>query len=439
MEDLTVMIVDGSARAHALSSAYEASPNVKRIIVSPGNAGIGYKRQKDVFIEPGKLTDPNTFLAVAQKYKPDLIDVCQDDALAVGTVDLLHQHGFRAFGPTRAAARLEWDKAWSRQFMTEHNVPSPDFRTFTSEKEGIAFVEGHFGMGGKPLYIKAAGLCAGKGAIPATNAEEAVQAIQTMKSFGDAGKTYLIEKTLVGEEASVYAISSGNAFAMVKAAQDHKRRDNRDLGPNTGGMGSVAPCGLVNALVAERVEKTIIRPTLEGMARAGAPYVGILYGGIMVDDHHPYVVEFNSRWGAPEAEVVIPSIKTPMDKIVLGALEGTLPVISMDTKTRVCIVGASKGYPGDVSAVKGKQVHGLEDAMKMPGIQIFSAGLNVVDGKFYANGGRLFSVVAEADTCADAQLLALEAMMRIKIDGDNLYFRTDIGHRDIARELQSAP
>lgn len=439
-ENLTVMIVDSSARAHALSDAYERSPNVKKIIVSPGNDFIGYNRQKEVVIEPGKLTDPNSFLAVAQKHKPDLVDVCQDDALAVGTVDLLQNNGFTVFGPTKAASRLEWDKAWARDFMRTHKIPHPEYITCENEEYGIALATQIYEKTKEKLtFIKAAGLCAGKGAVPARNLEEAIAAIKTMKSFGAAGETFLIEEGMVGEEASVYAFSDDWNMRMTKPAQDHKRLLWGDQGPNTGGMGAVAPAGVITEDVRGKIAREVIIPAINGMRMREMPYTGVLYVGVMVDDGKPRVVEFNSRWGAPEAEVILPGIQTPMDEIAFACVNRELQKLDIieDGKARVCVVGASKGYPGDISAVKGRYINGLDLAMKVPGVKVYGAGIKVQDGKFYANGGRLFSLVAEGATVKEAQAKALDAMRLVSVEGNNLHYRTDIGWRDMQREKVS--
>ncbi len=443
-EDLTVMIVDSSARAHALSATYEKSPNVKRIIVSPGNDFIKYKRLKEVLVEPGKLTDPQSFLAVAQKYKPDLVDVCQDDALAYGTVDLLQANGFTVFGPTKDAARLEWDKAWSREFMSKENIPRPDFVTFTDEEAGIEFARAVYkSVPGKLLFIKAAGLCAGKGAIPARNLEETIVAVETMKSFGPAGKTYLIETGMFGEEASVYAFSDGLNFSVVRPAQDNKRLGNFDEGPNTGGMGAVAPAGSITTSLKESIAREIISPAIAGMHGRKIPYRGVLYAGIMVVDEDgklvPKVVEFNSRWGAPESEVVVPGIQTPMDQIAYACINQKLNTIDIkeDDKTRVCVVGAVRGYPDNaaVDAAKKRKlrIYGLEEAMRIFGVTVYGAGIKMDDSKFYVNGGRLFSLVAEGFDIRDARAKAMHAMSFISVEGNNLHYRTDIGWRDVER------
>lgn len=445
-EELTVMVVDASARAHAVSEAYERSPNVKKIIVTPGNDFIGYNRKKEVVIEPGKLTDSQSFLAVAQKHKPDLVDVCQDDALAVGTVNLLKENGFNVFGPSKEASQLEWDKKWSRDFMRDHCLPHPFYKTFStldcdSNRAGRWFMDNFYKENpGKLMFVKAAGLCGGKGAIPTTNIEEAHEALQQMVAFtrAGAGETYLIEEGMIGEEASVYSFCDGKIYRTLKPAQDHKRRDNFDLGPNTGGMGAVAPAGVMTKEMIEAVNNTIVHPAVCGMAKIGSPYVGVLYTGVMVTKDGPQVVEFNSRWGAPEAEVVVSGIKTPMDRIAFACIEGKLDQqeIFEDDKVRVCVVGASRGYPGDVSAVKGKRIYGLEEAMRVPGVRLYGAGIVVRDGKFYANGGRLVSVSAEGDSYAESRSRALTAMAQIYIEGSNLQYRTDIGWRDMERALK---
>jgi len=441
MENLTVMVVDASARAHAVSEAYERSPNVKRIIVSPGNDFIGFNRKKEVVIAPGKLTDAQSFLAVAQQYKPDLVDVCQDDALAVGTVDLLKENGFNVFGPSAAASQLEADKRFSRLFMKRNMIPSPWFFSFSNEPSGIEFVEGHYGKNARNplLFVKAAGLCAGKGAIAVRNLEEAAAAIKKMASFGNAGKEYLIEEGMVGEEASIYSFSDGVYSYTVKSAQDHKRRDNYELGPNTGGMGAVSPAGVVTDKLMGEIQKLIVSRAIAGMNREGTPYVGVLYTSIMTTKYGPEVVEFNARWGAPEAEVVVPGIKTRMDEIAFACINGDLhkQSIEEDGKVRVCVVGASRGYPDDVSAVKGKRIYGLDEVMRMPDVRVYGAGIKVQDGKFYANGGRLFSISAEGSDILEARSKALTAMSFVSIEGNNLQYRTDIGWRDIERSRKA--
>lgn len=433
-----VMIVDHSARAHALADAYIRSGN--EVVMTEGNDFAAHVSKDSVILaKEANHKNPESVLAAAKKYEVGFVDVCQDDALALGTVDLLTANNILAFGPTKAAARLEWDKAWARDFMRMHNIPHPEFITCESEEYGVELAKQIYsGKKDKLTFIKASGLCAGKGAVPAANLDEAIKAIESMKSFGAAGKTFLIEEGMIGEEASVYAICDDWNIKITKPAQDHKRLLWGDQGPNTGGMGAVAPAGLITPELESRIAKEIIIPTVNGMRMHNSHYTGVLYVGVIATKDGPKVVEFNSRWGAPEAEVVIPGIQTPMDDIVYACNNKKLQNLDFkeDGKTRVCIVGAVKGYPDSnaVKAMKGKYINGLDLAMQHSGIKVYGAGIEVKDGKFYVNGGRLFSLVAEADSIKLAQAKALSAIENVYVEGNNLHYRTDIGWRDIQRE-----
>lgn len=440
-QDLTVMIVGSGAREHALSHAYEESPQVGRIIVSPGNDFIAFRREKEVLIDKNcSLKDPASILALAQKYKPDIVDVAQDDALALGTVDLLRENWFLAFGPTKDSARIEWDKKWSRQFMQRHDIPHPTFKYFTSPQEATMFAEHLYTRNPTTLlYTKATGLCAGKGALKSESLEQAIENIQKMKSFGSAGEVFLIEQGLVGEEFSSYAISDGEHYHIFKSAQDNKTVSDNDQGDQTGGMGAVSPA-MVTAPYAEMIENELIAKAIKGMAAEGNPYRGILYLGGIMTEAGPMNIEYNSRWGDPECQAVLPSLQTDYVRMVKECLgvagwKGDLRMIetSQDSKTRVCVVGASRGYPGDYSAAKGKEIFGLEEAMKMKDVLVFGAGIKIEDGHFYANGGRLFNIVGEGNNIVEAKGKADEAMKLVNIEGDNLHYRTDIGWRDAER------
>lgn len=434
---LTVMIVDKGARAHVLSEAYERSPNVKKIIVAPGNDFIGFNRKKEVIILPADVKNPQTFLEIARKYQPDIIDVAQDDAIAAGTVDILEKNGFKTFGPSQQAAQIESNKKWSRDFMKANKIPHPSYESFSDESSAKDYIEKIYKQNPSAfLFVKASGLCGGKGAIPIRNFQDGIQAIESMKKFGEAGKEFVIEEGMNGEEVSVYAICDGENYVVVKnIAQDHKRVFAFDQGENTGGMGTYSPVSLVTPELMKVIEEETIAPVINGMKKIGIYYCGILYVGLMIDGKDVKVVEYNSRWGAPEAEVIIPSIKTPIDEIVFAVLGKRLKGISIeeDGKTRICIVGASKGYPGDYNAVKGKRIYGLEEVTKIPGISVFGAGIAVKDGKFYANGGRLFSIVAEGKDILEARQKALSAMSHVYVEGNNLHFRHDIGWREMKR------
>jgi len=437
-ENLTVLVIGSGAREHTISKAYEKSPQVRKIIVAPGNDFIGYKSQKEVIIDKScGLKNPQSILEIAKKYKPDLVDVAQDDALAGGTVDLLKEKGFRVFGPTKQASRIEWDKRWSRGFMQRHKIPAPQFEYFDSEEPAKTYVKGLYEQEhSKLLYIKATGLCAGKGALKSRSLEEAVTNIGKMKSFGDSGKIFLVEEGLVGEEFSCYAISDGKNYKILKSAQDNKTVFNFDEGDQTGGMGAISPA-MVTAPISKEIEEQLIAKAINGMNKEGVPFVGVLYLGGIVVNGKPMNIEYNARWGDPECQVVLPSIKTDYAEIVLSCLEGRLgkTEIEPDNKTRVCVVGASRGYPNDYKAVKGKRIYGLEKAMAMKGVTVFGAGIDVRDGKFYANGGRLWSIVGEGDNILEARPKAYSAMAHVYIEGNNLHYRTDIGSGDVGKIL----
>ena len=440
-QHLSVMIIGSGAREHAISQAYEKSPQVDRIIVVPGNDFIEYKRQKEVLIDKNcSLKDPFSILGIAKKYRPDLIDVAQDDALASGTVDLLQENGFQVFGPTKQAARIEWDKRWSREFMQRQQIPHPHFRYFDSEERGINYIKEVYSQeSGQLLYIKAASLCSGKGALKSTSLDEAIRNIRRMKSFpNEAGNVFLVEEGLVGEEFSYYAISDGQTYQLLKSAQDNKTVFNFDYGDQTGGMGAISPANVTDSISFE-IEENLISKAINGMASEGVPYKGMLYLGGMAVNGKPVNIEYNARWGDPECQVVLPSLETDYVEVVVACLEGRLKDVQVrqDGQTRVGVVGTSRGYPNDYSAVKGKRIYGLEEAMEMEGITIFGAGMEVRNGRFYAHGGRLFSVVAEGKNILEARQRAYSAVARLNIEGNNLHYRTDIGWRDVERFLRT--
>ena len=429
------MIVGSGAREHAISCAYEKSEKVEKIIVTPGNDFIGFNREKDVIIDKNcKLDNPESILEIAKKYKPDLIDVAQEDALAAGTVDLLKENGFRVFGPVKAAARIEWDKKWSREFMDKQDIPRPDFKYFQDLGEAKKYVFSLYEKDpNKLLYIKAVGLCAGKGALKTESYVEAVSNIEKMKEFKDAGKVFLIEEGLSGEEFSYYAISDGENYKLLRSAQDNKTVFNFDSGGQTGGMGVVAPAKVTESISGE-IESELIGKAIGGM-KSESPYVGILYLGGMVVGGKPVNIEYNSRWGDPECQTVLPGIESDYLDLVMACLDKRLNEVEIkqDNKVRICVVGASRGYPGDYSIVKGKRIYDLLEAMKVEGVKIYGAGISVRNGNFYAKGGRLFSVVGWGENILDASRKAYTAMALISIEGNNLHYRTDIGWRDLER------
>lgn len=434
MKDITVLVIDSGARGHAISAAYEKSPQVSRIILAPGNDFAGFNRKKEVVVEKNcNLKSTDSILAVAKKYEPDLVDVAQDDALAGGAVDLLRNSGFLVFGASKQAAILEWDKKFSREFMLRQNIPAPRFRYFDTEESAKTYAKSLYEKNPeKIVFVKAAGLCGGKGALKTRNLGEAFAGIERMKIFGEAGKVFLIEDGLIGEEFSYYAISDGSDFKVFNSAQDNKTVFNFDEGDQTGGMGAISPA-LATESLAKEIEDALISKAISGMKKEGVPYCGILYLGGIVVDGKPMNIEYNARWGDPECQAVLPSVENYAD-VVLAALAGKLNKIKIeqDNKTRVCIVGAAKGYPNDYSAARGKRIFGIEEALE-EGVKIFGAGIDVRNEKFFANGGRLFSVVAEGKNILEARQKAYSDIAHISVEGNNLHFRTDIGWRDVER------
>ncbi len=436
-KDMTILIIGSGGREHAISCAYEKSQKVKKIIVAPGNDFISFKRRKDVTCDNNcSQKDPESILKIAKKYAPDLIEVAQDDALAAGTVNLLQKEGFQVFGPTQESSRIEWDKKWSREFMQRHDIPSPKFKYFKSEERALGYVEGLYQDKNKIVYVKAAGLCEGKGALKATNLNDALKAVKQMKNFGPAGNVFLIEEALKGEEFSYYIISDGKNYQVFKSAQDNKTVFNFDLGPQTGGMGAISPAKITEPIT-NKIEEEQIKKAIDGMNQEGIPYKGILYLGGIVNENKIMNIEYNARWGDPECQAILPSLETDYVDIVLATINGNVNsvLIRQDNKIRMCVIGVSKGYPVDYSKSKGKRIYGLEEAMEENGIQVFGAGVKMENEKFYTNGGRLFSIVAEGDTLLEAKEKAYGVIAKITIEGNNLEYRTDIGWRDIEREL----
>ncbi len=467
-----VMIIDGGARGHALALAYRGNhPHFKKeeeVFVAPGNKGMENNFVNREFslwedsiniVPTVSLKDPNSILEAARIIKPDLVDVAQDDALALGTVDLLQQHGFNTFGPTRKAAQIEWDKGWAREFMQRHNIPHPEFRTFqkiidlerTNRSEVISYASQLLDRSGI-VFLKASGLYAGKGVVSATNMMEVREALSEIYKMGSASQTFLVEEGMRGEEFSYYALVKGTDFACFQSAQDNKRVWNGDKGQNTGGMGANSPA-LVTKGLERRIEDEIIRPTVEGLASEGRPYNGILYlGGMVCEDGSIKVVEFNSRWGDPECQVILPALKgksknyfkliTAENLSEVTEIGDGRSTIEQDGLARVCIVGASVGYPGNYE--QGKKI-----SFSRPGLNphlnayLLSAGINVVDGQMYTRGGRVLNVLsgyagAGDKTVSDARVKALQKIACISIEGNGLHYRTDIAWRDVEREQKRA-
>lgn len=434
---MKILVLGSGGREHALASAYSRSAKVQKVFVAPGNGLMDFINDKISILPNIPALDFEKVLQFVKKEKIDLVDVASDDLLAAGLVDKFEKKRILAFGASKRASEIEWNKDWARSFMKKYKLPIPQYESFNNVEKAIAYVKK---IPEQTLFIKAAGLALGKGVIRADTKKEAIDAISQMKSFGKSGETFLIEEGLVGEEFSLFAICDGEDYVITKAAQDHKTVFDGDKGPNTGGMGCVAPTGVINSSIIRTIEVKIIKPLLVGMEKEGRPYRGILYLGGMLTKKGVKIIEFNARWGDPEAEVILPGITSDYVDIALAVIEGSLSKhkIKQDKKVRVSVAGCSKGYPSDYTKVKGKEVLGIPDALKISGVSIFGAGIKRDKEKFFANGGRVFYLVAVGDNIVDARKKAYSAMKKISIAGDNLHYRTDIGWRDTKRLTMSS-
>lgn len=439
---MKILIIGSGGREHVLADTYSKSKNVKKVYVVPGNDLMNFQNNKIAIFPNVKSIDFSKILKIAKKYKVDLIDVAQDDPLALGFVDKFTKHGFLCFGPTQKASEIEWNKKWSRDFMQKYNLPIPFFKSFDNQKAAIEYIESSMK---NTVYVKASGLAAGKGAIRAENKTQAISAIKSMSQFGKSGETFLIEECLEGEEFSVFVLCDGKNYVIAKTAQDHKTVYEKNKGPNTGGMGCVAQTLAASPKILKETETKIIKPFLRGMEKEGRIYSGVLYLGCILtpstDSGGPSgikIIEFNARWGDPEAEVILPSIKTDYTDVIMNILKERLDKkkIIFDKKIRVSVAGCSRGYPDDYSNVKGKRIFGIEKAFNLNSISIFGAGIKRKGKNFFAYGGRIFHLVAEGDSVTEARKKAYEAMSLIYVEGNNLHYRTDIGWRDLEREIK---
>ena len=425
----TVVVIDGGGRGAALVHKYSESSHVKKIIAIPGNDLMALNTGKNVETHQNiSTTSAREILEICKKENPDLIDVAQDNAVEAGVTDALLEKGFNVSGPTRAAGQIEWDKAWSRNFMIKYGLPSPVFKVFNSTATAKEFIEEQ--KEDKVWFIKAAGLAEGKGVIPAGSNSEALEKIDEIKNFGSASETFLIEEGLKGEEFSMFAISDGKTFQIIGSAQDHKRLYDGDLGPNTGGMGCSTPPLVVTKDIYKQAEK-IIKKTIDGLSEEGRRYCGILYLGAMVVSGEVFVIEFNARWGDPEAEVIIPGIQNDMFEVGMNVARGTLSdiIIKTDDKARVVVTGALK--PG--TTVTKRELFGVDKISKLPNVLFYGTRVTYENGRYFVSSGRLFHVVGEGKTVIEAREKAYEAMAQLRIEGDYLHFRTDIGWRDVER------
>jgi phosphoribosylamine--glycine ligase len=426
---MNILIIGSGGREHALAWKCAQSPRVDEVLVAPGNAGTA--REDKVRNVDVSADDIEALAALARAEKVDLTIVGPEAPLVAGVVDRFNGLNLPCFGPTAAAAQLEGSKAFTKDFLARHNIPTAAYQNFTDLEPALAYIREQ----GAPIVIKADGLAAGKGVIVATTLEEAETAATDMLaggSFGEAGARIVVEEFLDGEEASFIVITDGDTVLPMATSQDHKARDEGDVGPNTGGMGAYSPAPVVTPEIEARIMQEVIRPTLEGMKADGNPYLGFLYAGLMImADGTPRVIEFNCRMGDPETQPIMARLKSDLVDICLSTLEGDLDERDAvwDTRAALGVVMAAGGYPA--SYAKGKVISGLDDADSNTQ-KVFHAG-TVTDGdNVVTSGGRVLCVVGLGNTVAEAARDAYDAVD--KIDWEDVYLRRDIGHRAIARE-----
>jgi phosphoribosylamine--glycine ligase len=426
---MKVLVIGGGGREHALAWKLAQSPKVQMVYVAPGNGGTA----RDVRLKNVAITDIQSLADFAHGEKIGLTVVGPEGPLAAGAVDVFRARGLRVFGPTQAAAQLESSKAFSKDFMQRHGIPTAAYESFTDVAAAHAYVD----RVGAPIVVKADGLAAGKGVVVAATLDEAHQAVDWMLQDNKLGVTHnaggarvVIEEFLQGEEASFIVIADGKTVLPLATSQDHKRLLDDDAGPNTGGMGAYSPAPVVTPNVHAKAMHEIILPTLAGMAKDGIPYTGFLYAGLMIDAHgNPKTLEFNCRMGDPETQPIMMRLKSDLLDVLTHAADGTLDQVELvwDRRVALGIVMAAHGYPEKprtADVITGLPAE-ADDAM------VFHAGSTQLDKNLVTSGGRVLCVTALGDSTKVAQTRAYEVLAPIRFDG--MQYRRDIGHRAIKR------
>ncbi len=425
---MKVLIVGSGGREHALAWKCAQSSRVTEVLVAPGNAGTAREpKLRNVAVA---ADDVAGLVTLAQREAIDLTIIGPEAPLVLGVVDAFEAAGLRCFGPRRAPAQLEGSKAFTKEFLRRHSIPTAAYATFTADTFDADWVRRQR----SPIVVKASGLAAGKGVIIAATADEAIEAARSMfeGQFGGAGTEVVIEEFLPGEEASFIVIADGVHAVPCATSQDHKRIGDGDTGPNTGGMGAYSPAPVVTPEMHQRIMREVIEPTIAGLAADGMPYTGFLYAGIMIHpDGTPNVLEFNCRFGDPETQPIMMRLNSDLTALCEAALDGRLDQISMDWDPRAAlgVVLAAGGYPDDVR--KGDVIHGLDAAATLPG-KVFHAGTASRDGAVVTAGGRVLCAVGLGSTVSAAQTAAYRLVDQISWEG--MQCRRDIGYRAIARE-----
>ena len=429
---MNILVIGSGGREHALVWKLRQSPQVENIFCAPGNAGIAQLAT----LVPLKPTDIKGLLKFAKEEKIDLTVVGSEQPLVEGLVDVFEEHGFKIFGPGKAAAQLEGSKVFSKDFMIRHHIPTAKYRSFSAA--ALDEARKYISMFEPPMVIKADGLAAGKGVLICKTRQEAYLALDEIilnKAFGSAGDRVIVEEFLIGEEASVFVLTDGERFAVLASAQDHKRILDGDLGKNTGGMGAYAPAPVLTNEILQYVIRKVIHPTLDGMKQEGMPYRGCLYIGLMITTDGPKVLEYNCRFGDPETQVVVPLIEGDLAEIFLAIAERRLDPskVKLHPATAVCVVMASHGYPDEYQT--GKQIFGIENIKAEDGVVVFHAGTRRDGNKVVTSGGRVLGVTAIGfnDELEQTIRNAYRAVEKISFDG--AYYRSDIGKKALKRKM----
>ena len=418
---MKVLIIGSGGREHAIAWKVAQSPKVEKIYCAPGNGGIGQVAE----CVPIGAMEFDKLAAFAKEKEIDLTIVGMDDPLVGGVVDVFEKEGLRVFGPRKNAAILEGSKAFSKDLMKKYHIPTAAYENFDNPEAAIAYLKEKAEF---PIVLKADGLALGKGVLICNTLEEAEEGVKTImldKKFGSAGNTLVIEEFMTGREVSVLSFVDGKTIKTMTSAQDHKRAKDGDQGLNTGGMGTFSPSPFYTKEIDEFCQKNIYQPTVDAMAAEGREFKGIIFFGLMLTEKGPKVLEYNARFGDPEAQVVIPRMKNDMVEVCKACIDGTLDQIDLEFEDNaaVCVVLASDGYP--VSYEKGFPIEGLESFEGKEGYYVFHAGTALKDGKIVTNGGRVLGVTAKGATLKEARKNAYAATEWIQFE--NKYMRHDIG------------
>ncbi len=423
---MKILVVGSGGREHSLVWKIVQSPKVQKIYAAPGNAGIAMHAE----CIPVKAEEIKKLASFARSKDIDLTLVGPELPLTLGIVDEFKRYELKVCGPDKNAAVIEGSKLFAKDLMKKHNVPTADYATFDNPKQAISYLKER----GTPAVIKADGLAAGKGVIPVQTMEEAeraIDAILTQKTFGEAGSKIVIEDFLTGEEASFIVFTDGSTILPLPSSQDHKAIYENDQGPNTGGMGAYSPAPVITGRLQQKVMDEVMTPIVKGMADAGRRFKGFLYAGLMVDGEEIKVLEFNARLGDPEAQPILMRMKTDLVPVLEAIVDERLDQVSIqwDERPAVCVVMASQGYPG--SYPKGMEITGLNDLKSLGNVEVFHAGTALKDNQVVTSGGRVLGVTALGNDIGEAIGNAYSAVSRIKWEG--VYYRKDIGQKALNR------